>query len=76
MQCPKFLQHILTEPDNKTFCPIRILAVMGVLVFLTITCFHYKQHAVWDPQQFSIGFGALITGVGAALGFKKDSPIS
>jgi hypothetical protein len=74
MHCPKFLMHIVTEPDNSTVCPVRVIALLGCLEYLGVTLAHYIQHALFDPQGFSVGFGALIAGTGVALGLKKDSP--
>lgn len=73
MALPTFLQHILTEPDNKTFCPIRLIALLGSLQFLGLGIANYVQHAVFDPQGYAVGLGALIGGVGVALKLKKDS---
>ena len=64
----------ITEPNNQTACPIRILGVIGVLQYLAITATHYIQHAVFETQGFAVGFAAILGGVGAALGMKKDSP--
>ncbi len=74
MQLPKFLLHVLTEPDNQTFCPVRIIAILGALQYLGLALAHYIQHAVFEPQAFAVGFGTLIAGTGVALGLKKDSP--
>lgn len=70
----KFLKQILTEPDNETFCPIRIVAIAGISTHFGLTVANYVQHAAFDPQSFAIGVGALIAGTGAALGLKKDTP--
>lgn len=70
----KFFKQLFTEPDNETFCPIRLVAVGGILTHFGITVANYVQHAAFDPQGFAIGLGALIAGTGAALGLKKDSP--
>jgi len=70
----QFFKHIFTEPDNQTFCPIRIVAVAGILQYMGITVAHYVQHSMFDPQGFAVGFGALVAGTGAALGMKKDTP--
>jgi len=70
----KFLKNIFTEPDNQTFCPIRLVAVIGVFEYFVLSTAHYIQHAVFMPQDFALGLGALIGGIGAALGFKKDTP--
>jgi hypothetical protein len=74
MQLPNFLKHWLTEPDNATFCPVRALAILGVLQYLGMSGLHYYQHHIFDPQAYAVGFGALIGGVGVALGLKKDTP--
>lgn len=70
----KYLHDLLTETDNKTFCPVRIVAVLGTLQYLGLSIANYIQHHVFDPQGYAIGFGALIGGVGVALGLKKDTP--
>lgn len=74
MKLPKFVMNILTEPDNSTFCPVRIIALVGCFQYLGLTMAHYLQHAAFDAQAFAIGFAAIIGGVGAALGMKKDTP--
>jgi hypothetical protein len=73
VKLPMFLQHILTEPDNKTFCPVRLVAVLGSLQYLGLAIANYIQHAAFDPQGYAVGFGALLAGVGVALGLKKDT---
>lgn len=65
---------VITEPDNKTICPVRIIAILGALQYLGLAVAHYIQHAVFDPQGYAIGFGALLGGIGVALGLKKDTP--
>jgi hypothetical protein len=69
----KFFSDILTEPDNHTFCPVRILAALGSLQYIALAAANYVQHNVFDPQGYAVGFGALIGGVGVALKLKKDS---
>ena len=70
----KYLQNLLTETDNKTFCPVRIIAILGALQYLGISAAHYIQHHIFDPQGYAVGFGALLGGIGVALGLKKDTP--
>lgn len=70
----KYFLDLITEPDNKTFCPVRALAILGSLQYLGLAIAHYVQHAVFDPQGYAVGFGALLGGVGVALGLKKDTP--
>ena len=70
----KFFMDIFTEPDNKTICPVRIIAILGGLHYLGLADAHYLQHGIFDAQSFAIGFGTLLGGLGVALGLKKDTP--
>lgn len=70
----KFISNLFTEPDNQTFCPVRLIALVGVAQYFGLTTAHYVQHAVFAPQDFAVGFGTLVTGVGVALAVKKDTP--
>lgn len=69
----QFFSDLFTEPNNKTACPVRIIAVAGALQYLGLAIAHYIQHQVFDPQGYAIGFGALLGGIGVALGLKKDT---
>lgn len=70
----RFLIQIFTEPNNHTFCPVRLIAIIGAVQYLILAIVNYAQHAMFDPQSYAIGFGALLGGLGVALGLKKDSP--
>lgn len=70
----KFLRQIFTEPDNKTFCMVKVLAAVGSVQYLGLSVASYVQHATFDPQAYAVGLGALLGGVGVALGLKKDTP--
>lgn len=70
----KHLGELFTEPDNKTFCPVRLLAIVGALQYLGLAVANFIVHGVFDAQNYAIGFGALLGGVGVALGLKKDTP--
>ncbi len=74
MMCPTFIKHLVTEPDNKTFCPVRVIALIGCFQYLATELHNYIAHAVFDPQAFAVGLGALVAGTGVALGLKKDTP--
>lgn len=71
----KYLHDLLTETDNSTFCPARIIALLGALQYLGISLAHYIQHGIFEPQGFAVGFGALLGGIGVALGLKKDTKV-
>jgi spore maturation protein SpmB len=70
----KRLLQLITEPDNTTLCPVRILAIVGVLEFITLAAINFAKTSAFDMQAFAVGFAALISGVGVALGLKKDTP--
>lgn len=70
----KWLSNSVTEPDNKTVCPVRLMAIGGVVQYMGLAAFHYVQHGIFDAQNYAIGFSALLGGIGVALGLKKDSP--
>lgn len=68
------IKQILTEPNNQTYCPVRITGTLGLVQYLVMNGHNYIAHHILDPQAFAVGFAAIITAVGAALAIKKDSP--
>lgn len=72
----QWLSQSFTEPDNKTVCPVRLMAIAGVLQYLGLALAHYIQHGIFEAQNYAIGFGSLLGGIGVALGLKKDTPAS
>lgn len=66
-----FLKMISTEDDaNAVFCPVRVVWLLGSLVFLGLSIYGAWQEKKFDPQQFGVGFGSLMGGSGASLYFK------
>lgn len=70
----RWIKQSLTEPDNKTVCPVRLMSIAGVVQYLGLSVAHYVQHGIFEAQAYAIGFGTLLGGIGVALGLKKDSP--
>ena len=70
----KFFLNLVTEPNNKTFCPVRLIAIAGAVQYLAMGFLHLFRNAAFDPQSYGVGFAALLSGIGVALGLKKDSP--
>lgn len=66
----------VTEPDNKTVCPVRLMAIWAVIQYMALGTAHYVQHGIFDAQAFALGLSALLGSAGIALGIKKDSPVS
>ena len=70
----KLLLDSITEPDKKTFCPLRILAIAGIIQYLALSVHLFYKSGTFDYQAYAIGFAAIISGAGVALGLKKDTP--
>lgn len=71
-----FLTHLFTETDNTTFDLTRILAFISIIVGLSMVVYSVvKNSQPFIFQDFGIGVGALFTGLGVALGFKKESSV-
>jgi hypothetical protein len=66
--------HCVTGPDNKTHDVVRWVAALGSLHALFLCGWDVVGlHNHFDIQNYGVGFGAMLTGVGAALGLKKDT---
>lgn len=71
----KQLRDMLTEPDNKTVCIVRVFAAGGSTWGMTLAGYDVLiQHAHFDIQAFGVGLASMVGGLGVALGMKKDSP--
>lgn len=71
----EFLSQVFTEPNNRTVCVVRLAGVGAVVQGQFLIAYHVVvQHAAFDLQAYGLGMTALITGLGVALGIKKDSP--
>lgn len=68
------IKQLLTGKDNQTHDIVRWIAALGSLQGLGLSIYDVVvHHNPFDIQQFGIGLGAMLAGVGAALGFKKDT---
>ena len=70
----KLLLDCVMEPGGKTFCPLRILAIAGIVQYLALSVHLFYKSGTFDYQAYAIGFAAIISGAGVALGLKKDTP--
>jgi hypothetical protein len=72
----KWINDIFTEPDGKTMCPVRLLAIGGFLyALITHGWTIYAQHAAFDLQNFGTSFGIMLATLGASLGLKTDAKV-
>jgi hypothetical protein len=70
------LFQVITEPDNKTVCPARLMSISAFIQLSVMSAVHFARTGVFDVQAEAVGFTALLGGIGAALGLKKDSHIN
>jgi hypothetical protein len=66
----KFIQDMLTEDDNNTYCIARFAVLLGVITFCVIGVFHVYRGLALDFSQFGVGFGSLLGGGGVLIGGK------
>lgn len=67
------LFQVITEPDNKTVCPARLMSIAAFIQLSVMSAVHFVKTGVFDMQNEALGFTALLGGIGAALGLKKDT---
>lgn len=67
----KIVKQLLTESDNETHDLYRYLALLSVVVAIGLSIYSVIQGGVFSALDFGTGIGALIGGVGIAIGLKK-----
>lgn len=74
MSARDVIRQLLTESDNVTHDLFRYLAVGLVAAGVALQALALYYGRTFSMQDFGIGSGALLAGVGVALGLKKDLP--
>lgn len=70
----KVIKDCLTGIDGETYDPARVAGLFGIIVFLGLAVYAVVvKNQAWDPQSFGLGFGGLVTGVGAGVLLKKST---
>lgn len=70
----KLWRDCLTGIDGKTYDPARVGLLIGLATFLFLAVWALvAQKQPWGPQEFGIGFGAVLAGGGAAVGLKAKT---
>ena len=64
-------KQLVTDDDNTTHDIFRWLALASVAAGISLQIFHTVDKGLFDMQQFGIGVGALLAGVGAAIKLEK-----
>lgn len=70
----KLIHDWFTEPDEKTYCLVKAIAASGSLVFFACSLIHVIHNKSFDFTAFGLGLGSIMTGAGAGLMMKKDTP--
>lgn len=64
---------ILTQDQGEQQDLYRVLAVLSVGVAIGLTIYDVTVlHREWHVQDFGIGIGSLLAGVGVAIGLRRD----
>ena len=71
----KFFKDLFTEANNETFCLVKVIAGLGVLVFLGCAISHVLINHAFNSSDFGLGLGSIMAGSGGALALKKDTPL-
>lgn len=73
MSARDVIRQLLTESDNVTHDLFRYLAVGLVVAGVVLQGVALYYGRTFSMQDFGIGSGALLAGVGVALGLKKET---
>jgi len=64
---------VLTQDQGEQQDLYRVLAVLSVGVAIGLTIYNVViLHQEWHVQDFGIGIGSLLAGVGVAIGLRRD----
>lgn len=58
---------LITEKDNDTICPVRVIAVLGALEFLAIIGYNVLDSKSLDLTSLGVGLGVVLASVSAAV---------
>jgi hypothetical protein len=64
------IKDLFTEKDGESFCPSRLLLILGGIVFLTLAVYSVLHGKEFNAQDFGLGYGGLLGGGGAGIALK------
>lgn len=68
-----FFKDILTGIDGESFDVGRVLWIMGVVAFVVLSFYAMYRGGAFDPLNWGTGYGAILGGGGAGIGFKAKT---
>ena len=69
----KILRQLLTGADNSTHDVGRWLWLAGFIAYIAFQGYAILKGQSWDPQEFSIGLGAVLALGGAGVAVKAST---
>ncbi len=66
----KFLKDLFTESDGVSFCPARLLWIIGSLSFISLSFVAVWHGKDFNAQDWGLGYGGLLAGGGGAIALK------
>lgn len=67
----KVITKLFTGVDNKTPDLLRVLVFVGAIFMVIYSGVSVYRTGNFDPMAFGTGFGGLLAGGGAGVGFKR-----
>lgn len=67
------LKDCVTEKDGESYCPSRIMLMLGVLSFIALSCLAVYLGQKFSAMDWGTGFGSLLGGGGAGIWAKGKS---
>lgn len=67
------VRQLVTESDNTTHDIYRYLALASFVAGIALQIVSVYKGQPFDFQNYGVGAGALLAGVGVALGMKKEN---
>ena len=67
----KFINDILTENDNITYCFSRISASIGVISYVSAATYMLIHGSGFTLSEYATGFATILAGAGAVIALKQ-----
>lgn len=61
------LLDLVTEKDNHTLCPVRVIAILGALEFLALVGYNVLDSKSTDLTSLGTGLAVVVAAVSAAV---------
>lgn len=72
MKC--FMRHILTGIDGESYDIARVVWAIGSMAYVVLAVADlFVRGNSFNPQEYGVGFGALMAGGGAAVSLKAKT---